>query len=333
MRISIDGLPDGVSGDLAALLDTDVEDPAVWVARTLAPDLDAYAADGGEHIVSMPKSLGGVTLVARVLPDGDGGDGGHLVVLKDRRQLDALQADLRLATRMRQIASRFEQTAHDLKAPLQALALNLALIREDLEEADVEDEVIARLGVLDEEVARLQRMLTLVMSEWRLPKSARLRRLDVGRLLRELGVLVRPQADARGIEVHLDAPKGLHVMAQRDGLKQALVNIINNAVDALVGHDTDEPRLEITGRADDDWVVVDVRDNGPGIPAGVRYKIFRLHFTTKDDGTGIGLPTARTTVEQLGGSLRLESSPGEGTLVRVAIPRALYDEHPSDRRA
>ncbi len=331
MHLDNEGHPTGISGELSTLLDSHAgnDDPAIWIAKVLRPRLEAFARDGADHIVALPEELGGITLVARVLPDGDNTDGGHIVVLKDRKHLDALQGDLRLATRMREIAARFQQTAHDLKAPLQALALNLALIREDLESADVDEDVVDRVGILDGEVARLQRMLTSVMSDWKLPKASGLRRVDVQRLLREIAALVRPQATSAGVDMNVSLPPKLLVMASRDELKQAIVNIVNNAIEALATAAKSRARhLEISAENEDDCVLIRIADNGPGVAEAIRDRIFSLHFSTKSKGSGIGLFTARMVIERLGGSLELDTEEGKGTTVLLRLPHAPFSETP-----
>jgi two-component system NtrC family sensor kinase len=110
-------------------------------------------------------------------------------------------------------------------------------------------------------------------------------------------------------------------------LEQVLVNLLSNARDALDAIPSDVPRrVRIGARAADAGgpVVLEVADNGPGMPHEVRERVFEAFFTTKDVGkaTGLALSSARTIVDECGGRIQVESEPGAGTTFRIELPRA-----------
>ena len=101
-------------------------------------------------------------------------------------------------------------------------------------------------------------------------------------------------------------------------LRTALMNLVVNAQQAMTGSGG-ELLIETRGREQD--VEVRITDTGPGIPAELQEKVFRPWFSTKEGGTGLGLPTARRILEELGGDIRLQSESGQGTRFTLSLPR------------
>lgn len=293
------------------------------VHARLSPAL-ADLADEAQLTVRLPETLGSQELDVRLLPAED--DGGFLAILKDQRELDALQADLRLASQMRRLQSSLRQAAHDLKAPLQAMTLNADILRRELE-AEGLDQGLERVEVIDRELRRLGRMVQVLLSQSPGERSAA-RRFDLRRLVRELATLVRPQAREQNVAVEVQAPRETaQVLGVRDHLKQALLNLMVNALEAMP--DGGRLRLDLSLTGDGSQALLLLQDSGCGIDPAIRGRLFKLHATTKATGTGIGLYTSRATIQRLGGSLDLESDGERGTTARVVLPLATRpgDEH------
>jgi len=125
--------------------------------------------------------------------------------------------------------------------------------------------------------------------------------------------LVRATAREHAIDVRVVVePPGLELVADRDLLEQALVNVVLNAAQALDG--VADGRIVVAAKTGPGGrPVIDVTDNGPGIPAEARDRIFIPFFTTKPDGSGIGLSLARQIMRLHGGTLTLHSAPNQGT--------------------
>ncbi|HEX5011088.1 MAG TPA: ATP-binding protein [Planctomycetota bacterium] len=273
--------------------------------------------------VALPREWGERTLYLRILPTDDGG---CLVLFKERRALDALQADLRLAAQMRHLHRSFRQAAHDLRAPLHSLTLNVDLLRGDIAAAASHPELAARearerLDLVSREIARLSRMLQDLLSQSGPPRD-RLRIFGLRRLLTEVLALVRPEATRQRVATRLRLPpERVAVLGARDHLKQALVNLLANALEAM----PDGGELAVELVVEDGRAVVRLRDSGQGMSPEVLARAFRMHYTTKPGGSGIGLFTARAVIESLGGSLELQSQEGSGTVAVIGLPLAAFD--------
>jgi CheY-like chemotaxis protein len=148
-------------------------------------------------------------------------------------------------------------------------------------------------------------------------------RVDVGALLRDVSLLTAPQwrdqaqSEGRHISLVVDAPSGLVVRAWPHALREALTNLVFNAVDALPHGGT----ITLRANAPEDRVVIEVADTGIGMPPEVRARLFEPFFTTKgESGTGLGLLGVFGTVERHRGEISVDSEVGQGTTVRVSLP-------------
>ncbi len=246
---------------------------------------------------------------------------GCLVLIKNRQMMEALDTDLRAAARFRSLSRLYMGAAHDLKAPLNAMVVNLEMLKQTIARGDAtaaEDR--ERQGhyvqVLKEEVARLNRYLTTLLEQANPGKETRAI-VDLRPLVVELDSLLAPQARRQQVTLHHRLPdQPVLVLAHADRLKQALLNIIINGLDAM----PKGGRLEITVAVAESQGRLSICDTGPGIPSSLLNHIFDMHFTTKDTGTGIGLYVARSVIRQYGGEIEVETELGKGSCFHVVLP-------------
>jgi signal transduction histidine kinase len=167
----------------------------------------------------------------------------------------------------------------------------------------------------------MRRLENIVQSFLRFsrPPALNLQRLDPAAFMRRVWALVEPEARERQLRLELELGDALPgVDADEDQLSQALLNVLINAFQAS----PPGARIDLSCRAVGDEVVLAVGDHGHGIPAGDRGRIFELYFTTREEGTGLGLPIAQRIVHQHGGTLAVESTQGQGTQVYLRLPAA-----------
>ncbi|MBP1687595.1 MAG: Flagellar sensor histidine kinase FleS [Deltaproteobacteria bacterium] len=249
---------------------------------------------------------------------------GWLILVKNREMLDALENELRLAIQMRGFAQFYMAFAHDLKAPLNAMVLNLELLKTTLpsppQQADDNEENRARqrryIQTVVEEVARLDRSLQTILTHAAPPQEAR-NEFDLRELIEELRTLLEPQANRHRITLSIETPDHpILLTGHRDRLKQALLNVAINGVESM----PQGGQMTIHVAEADGMASISVQDTGPGIPAELLSDVYKMHFTTKDGGTGIGLYVARSVVRSHGGEINVESEPGRGTCFRISLP-------------
>lgn len=148
-------------------------------------------------------------------------------------------------------------------------------------------------------------------------------------LLREVQGLMSPNLESREVQLVVESGPELLIRADSGHLKQVLVNLVRNAAEAIDGAGTVTLRTRAAraplGGRETDAVILEVADNGKGIPPEVEQRLFDPFFTTKETGTGLGLPIAARIVEKHGGMLQYQTRPGHGTTFGVVLPREIKD--------
>jgi two-component system sensor histidine kinase FlrB len=214
----------------------------------------------------------------------------------------------RLAT-LGEMAARL---AHDVRTPLAAALLYASRLGLDgVNEADRRDtaaKIVARLKHLERLVAD---MLALARGN-----GVRFGRCDVGALLESTAQSLASRLGPRAqLTIRTLAP-GLAVLGNAEAMVGALVNLANNALDAVGDGDA---RVEIEASAADGRAVIRVRDNGPGVPAEFRARVFEPFFTTRSSGTGLGLAVVKSVALAHGGAVTIEDAPA-GACFALELP-------------
>jgi signal transduction histidine kinase len=213
--------------------------------------------------------------------------------------------------------------AHEIRNPLSTIRLNMELLAEDFETTDPESptkqrdrRAKAKIDLVRQECDRLQKLLgdflDFARQESLTPEPGSLN-VEVEQLLD----FFAPQARDGGVEIvrYLD-PELPTVRLDRETFRSAVLNLLLNAVQALEGGG----QLVVRTRPSGLGVVLELIDTGPGMDAETLAKVFRAFYTTKQGGSGLGLPTARKIVEAHGGTIDIESAPGRGTKVTIWLP-------------
>ena len=204
--------------------------------------------------------------------------------------------------------------AHEVKNPLNAMVLQLELLKAKL--GDQQKQVSPQIEVLSAELRRLDRVVKTFLDFTR-PVELHLMDVEVPTLIREVFTLAEPQAAQNNVQLILDsngAPPRLRL--DPDLMKQALLNLVLNGCQAM----PQGGQLKVTPRAYSDRLDLEIADQGIGIPPEVRSKIFALFFSTKPNGSGIGLAMAFRIVQLHNGKLDFASEVNRGTTFRVSLP-------------
>lgn len=242
---------------------------------------------------------------------------GALVTLRDLDSLESINTQLQVSERLAALGRITAGVAHEVKNPLNSMRLWLENLKETL---STEKEAGAQqaVQVLDKEIDRLDTVVKRFLDFTR-PLEVKLEATDLAELLREVLSVSRPQLQRAGVEAEELIGNGIpEVWADRDLLKQAILNLVLNAVDAMPSGG--ELRIELTRRGE--MAEITVSDTGRGIPAEQQQKIFQLFFTTRPGGSGIGLATTFRIVQLHNGSIDFHSEAGHGTTFRIELPLA-----------
>ncbi len=241
---------------------------------------------------------------------------GALVSLRDLDSFERLGSDLEVSERLAALGRVTAGVAHEVKNPLNSMRLWLENLRESLP-SDPEA-VQTAVKVLDAEIDRLDRVVKTFLDFTR-PVELHLEDTDVAEMVGEVIALARPQIEKARVRVSVEQPDNLPALRlDRDLLKQALMNLVLNACEAMQGGG----RLSLSVRRKGELAEVRISDSGHGIAPEHRRRIFELFFTTRPSGSGLGLATTFRIVQLHHGSIDFQSEVESGTTFIVELPLA-----------
>jgi signal transduction histidine kinase len=233
-------------------------------------------------------------------------------------RLQAAQAELLVAERMATVGRLSLKVAHEVRNPIAAIELNAELVGDLVKErggADME-EAATLVTAIREQVSALDALTEEYLAFARFPRPL-YDEDSVNEMVAALVEFVRPVAARQGSAVEATTDQAVPPMAiDRTLLRQAILNLVKNGLEAL-GRGG---KLTVGTRRVDDQVEIAIRDTGPGIAPDVGKRLFEQFFTTKPQGTGLGLYISRQIIEEHGGTLRWESAPGAGTTFTASLP-------------
>ncbi|MEM7204752.1 MAG: ATP-binding protein [Planctomycetota bacterium] len=228
-----------------------------------------------------------------------------------------LQEKLR-TERLAQLGSVLAGFAHEIRNPLSTIGLNLQLVKEDFVDAESSRDrrTFKRLSVVEGEVKRLQTILEEFLGFVRSP-APQADWVHINKLLQALSDLSTPEMKTKGVSLKFfPGSKVERVPVDADQFRAAVVNLLRNALDACAPGD----EVLLSSRRLQGEVIVQVTDTGAGMTEAVLRDVFTPYFSTKKDGTGLGLAMVQRTVEEHGGKLEVSSEAGRGTQFTIRLP-------------
>ena len=232
------------------------------------------------------------------------------------RELEAQAAE---AERLAALGTLAAGLAHEIRNPLNSLSLNMQMLEEELAPEEGAGDRRRLLAITRSEIGRLDRLVSDFLAYAR-PRPLRREPVAVGLLLEEAAARIAPEARARqgGVSVE-DATRGLELAADREQLAQLLLNLAQNALFASEGTGR-RPQVRLAARLEVGVVALDVADNGTGVPASERERVFDLFYSTRKGGTGLGLAIARRIARAHGGEIVVGEAPEGGALFSLRLP-------------
>jgi len=224
----------------------------------------------------------------------------------------------RLRAQYAEIAQLAGGLAHEIKNPLSTMSLNLDLLAEDFRGAESprDRRVLQKLERVRRETDRLNDIVEEFLRFAKV-QEVRAEPVDLNDLVDDLRDFCEPQALSQNVVIRTQYDPDLPLVPlDVDLFKQALWNLIRNAQHAM----PDGGELMLQTRREGDFAVLDLTDTGVGMTEDVAARVFDAFYSTRPAGSGLGLPTTRKIVEAHGGSIALQSEPGQGTRFIVRLP-------------
>ena len=244
---------------------------------------------------------------------------GTVLLFREISEVNRLRRNMSRAEALASVGILASGIAHQIRNPLAGIRSSVQALQRKLSPGAKERDRLQRV------LAEIDRINNLIKSllDFARPKAPAFEVVDLPPLLQDVLDLIGPAMARAGItaEQKMDLP-AVRLRADRQRLQEALLNILLNAVQAM----PHGGRIMVRGSFEPDagdapgMVKIEVSDTGPGIPPERAERIFQPFYTTRSDGTGLGLAVARQVVEEYGGSVAVRSTPGEGATFVLRLP-------------
>lgn len=247
---------------------------------------------------------------------------GSLIHIEDITEKRAAEVRLRRAENLASLTTLAAGVAHEIKNPLGSISIHLQLMQKALAKNAVKNSVKQSplidkyFNILNEEVDRLNRIVVDFLFAAR-PMTLELRAGNINFLIAELAEFIRAELEQSRIRLFLELDENLPpALIDERYMKQALLNLIKNAQAAMPNGGL----LTIATQTADNEIRISVCDTGMGMSAESLKKIFEPYFTTKDNGTGLGLTLVFKIIKEHHGEIAVESREGEGSNFEISLP-------------
>jgi two-component system sensor histidine kinase HydH len=257
---------------------------------------------------------------ASLLEDENGTFLGYVILFKDLTEVRTLRREIERSQRLASVGRLAAGVAHEIRNPLSSIKGFATYFKERYQDVP-EDQQTANIMI--QEVDRLNRVISQLL-EFARPVKVSPKSISLPNLIEDSIKLIERQAQKKQISVsthnasHVDI-----VFLDPDRVNQILLNLYLNAIESM--KEGGELRVEISGNSATKGVEIQVSDTGNGIQRDDLSRIFDPYFTTKSSGTGLGLAIAHNILEAMGGTIKVASEPGKGTIFTLAIPDIAED--------
>jgi two-component system, NtrC family, sensor histidine kinase HydH len=269
-------------------------------------EVEIHRADGTHKITAVSLST---------TRDSAGAPESRSAVLRDLTETRRLEREAQRKEKLSAMGELASGVAHEIRNPLNAIAMIAQRLEKEFRPRNGVTEYRGLAKVMQQEAQRVNAIIKQFLSFAR-PARLQRREVEVAMLVGHVASLFSAQAVDKGVSFQATTKGGHAGFLDAEQLKQALLNILQNALEAtppggriILNASTTEGRTRFT-----------VSDTGNGIPRAMLDKIFNLYFTTKPDGTGVGLSMTQQIVAQHGGSIDVATTEGKGTIFTIDLP-------------
>lgn len=278
------------------------------------PGLEPEQKENGEEFDFSFKRQGEkriLSLSYSSLKDDLNREQGRIITFRDETQMRTLEKRVRQSEKMAAIGQLATGIAHEIRNPLAGISGSIQLMQSDSSDPVQTGKL---MGIVIKEIDRLNNLITEFL-DFAKPEAPMEDRFDLGRLMEELIQFTQNANHGANVELELNADSDLFMLGNKDKIKQAVLNILVNALHAVEG--VDSPKVEVQVKRSGPFIVLSIVDNGVGMNADLVDTIFEPFKTTKHKGTGLGLAITHSIVEAHRGDIIVESEVGRGTEFRL----------------
>lgn len=277
----------------------------------------------GERLVSFEKRITApsgdrktILLGVSSLPEEAGG--GAVILIHDISDQKRLEEENRRRERLSEMGDMAAGVAHEIRNPLNAIGIAAQRLKMEFEPGQDSEEFNSLAKNILDETARLNEILTRFLDLAK-TRAAEDRPIDLSEPINKSIASLSFEANTKNVKINYSAHDEIRVRGSVEKLQQVFINLLKNSIQAMPGGGEIDIEVDTLAKRN---VVITVADNGKGFPPEVMSKIFQPYFTTKVDGSGLGLALAYKTVTDYGGTIEASNKPSGGARLRITLPRA-----------
>jgi two-component system sensor histidine kinase HydH len=274
--------------------------------QVIEKEIDCTVRDG---------SIVPLEISASLLEDENKSFLGYVILFKDLTEVRSLRTEIERNRRLASVGRLAAGVAHEIRNPLSSIKGFATYFKERYKNAP-EDQQTANIMI--QEVDRLNRVVGQLL-EFARPVNVKPKSTDLDTLVNESVKLIERQATEKKITIKTsNSTRVEKIRIDSDRVNQVLLNLYLNAIESMEADG--ELNIDLFYNGETKEIEISVSDSGCGIPKNDQAKIFDPYFTTKASGTGLGLAIAHNIVEAMGGTIKVKSNPGKGTIFTITIP-------------
>lgn len=239
-----------------------------------------------------------------------------IIVAKDITEIKKSQELIQRKNRFEAMANLAAGVAHEIRNPLNSISVIVQRFKFEFMPENDKDEYSKLVTIVRNEIARLNEIVTRFL-DYAKPKQLRIEKCNPNLIINEITDLFKIKIADNDIVVEKQLYDNCLTIADRDKLKQVLINLVQNAIDSM----QNGGKLSIITKDEVERIAIEISDSGIGIPDQMKAKIFDLYFTTKKSGNGIGLAIVQQIVEEHNGSIEVTDNTPNGTIFKIKLPK------------
>jgi len=257
-----------------------------------------------------------LSLGTSILRDKENNIDTVILVATDLTMQTHLEERLRQQEKFNALGKLASGVAHEIRNPINAIGMIAQRFLKEFKPKRDQEEYEKLAKTIVQETKRSSEIIQRFL-QFAKPAPLNITRVSTEKLLNQIGTIVKSGAESRGIKLDIDVKDNIYLEIDNDQMKQALLNLVQNSIDAT----PPGGQITIRGRIEGNYYVISVSDTGSGISDNDKDRIFDLYYTTKKHGTGMGLAIVYQIIQNHKGTIEFETFPGQGTtfFIRMAL--------------
>ncbi|MCW8812725.1 MAG: ATP-binding protein [Chlorobium sp.] len=246
----------------------------------------------------------------------DDGKDNYIIVINDLTDARKLEEESKRKEKLSAMGELASGVAHEIRNPINAIGMIAQRLDKEFKVENESDEYHSITSLLRSEVTRINKIITQFLS-YAKPLDIQLKKVNTKEFFEDIYRLFSEQAKLKGAQLIKLSDQSFEMMIDPELIKQSLMNLVQNAIYAV----DKNGKVEINYFNESDKLIIEVSDNGKGIPEKIKNKIFDLYYTTKPEGTGLGLSIVQKIIAEHKGTIEVFSEVNKYTKFKITIPQ------------